>query len=97
MKRALIIISLTLLAVMGSVLASLNANEVVFNYYFSSLSLPLALLLLLVLALGALAGVLFSLALVLNARRERAHLRRRLEVCEQEIKNLRDIPIKGPY
>jgi len=97
MKRAFTILALTLLAIIGSVLANLNAAEVTFNFYFSSFTLPLALLLLLGLMLGALAGVLFSLGMVIHARRDRAHLRRRLEVCEQEIKNLRDIPIKGPY
>lgn len=97
MKRALIIFILTLLAIFGSVLANLNADEVTLNYYFSSLTLPLALLLLLVLSSGAVAGVIFSLGMILHARREASRLRRRLEVCEQEIKNLRDIPIKGPF
>ena len=97
MKRALILLILLLLAVVGSVLAYLNAEVVAFNYYFSTVELPLAVLLFLALTAGALSGVLLSLGVVLNARREKARLRHRLKLCEQEIKNLRDIPIKGPY
>lgn len=97
MKRALILFTLLLLAIVGSVLAYLNADGVNFNYYFSTISLPLAVLLFLALSAGALAGVLLSLGMILHSRREKAQLRRRLQVCEQEIKNLRNIPIKGPY
>jgi len=97
MKRALILFILLLLALAGSVLAHLNAGEVSFNYYFSTISLPLAALLFLVLTAGAVSGVLLSLGMVLHARGEKRKLRRRLLMCEQEIKNLRDIPIKGPY
>jgi len=97
MKRALIFLILLLLAVSGSVIAYLNAVEVTFNYYFSTLSLPLAALLFLVLTAGALVGVLLSFGMVARTKREKNKLRQRLQVCEQEIKNLRDIPIKGPY
>lgn len=97
MKHVLIVITLLLLAVIGSVLAYLNADGVTFNFYFSSIELPLAVLLFLALTAGALAGVLVSLGMVWHYRRERKRLSQRLKVCEQEIKNLRDIPIKGPY
>jgi putative membrane protein len=97
MKRVLIFITLLPLAVIGSVLAYLNADGVSFNYYFSTIELPLAVLLFLTLATGALSGVMLSLGMVMHARREKVQLRRRLKLCEQEIKNLRDIPIKGPY
>lgn len=97
MKRAFIFLILLLLAVAGSVVAYLNAAEVTFNYYFSTFSLPLAALLFLVLTAGALAGVTLSFGMVARSKREKKKLRQRLKVCEQEIKNLRDIPIKGPY
>lgn len=97
MKRVAIIILLLLTAIIGVVLANLNAGEVSFNYYFSSITLPLAVLLFLVLTSGALVGVLLSLALVLRVRNEKARINRRLKMCEQEIKNLREIPIKGSF
>jgi uncharacterized integral membrane protein len=97
MKRALLLFSLLLTALLGSVLAYLNAEAVGFNYYLSTVTLPLAVLLFLAFSTGALAAVLLSLGMVLNARRQKRQLQRRLKLCEQEIKNLRDIPIKGPY
>lgn len=97
MKRVAIIILLLLTAIIGAVLANLNAGEVSFNYYFSSITLPLAVLLFLVLTSGALVGVLLSLGLVLRVRNEKARINRRLKMCEQEIKNLREIPIKGSF
>jgi putative membrane protein len=97
MKRVAIIFLLLLTAIIGVVLANLNAGEVSFNYYFSSITLPLAVLLFLVLSTGALAGVLLSLGMVLTVRNEKVRINRRLKMCEQEIKNLREIPIKGSF
>lgn len=97
MKRLVITLFLFLIALMGAGIASLNAGEVVFDYYFSSVTLPLAVLIFVVLCFGALAGVLLSFGLVLKIRHDRSRLRKRLKLCEQEIKNLRELPIKGPY
>ncbi len=97
MKRVVIGLFLLLIALIGASIAYLNAGEVSFDYYVSTITLPLAVLLFLALCLGALAGVLLTLGFVLAGRHQRAQLRRRLKLCEQEIKNLREIPIKGPY
>lgn len=97
MKRVAIILSLLLLALVGAAIANLNSGEISFNYYFSTIQLPLAVLVFLALCAGAIAGVFLSLGMALKARRELAHTRKRLKMCEQEIKNLREIPIKGPY
>lgn len=97
MKRAIIYLLLVVLAVIGTVIARLNAEAVAFDYYFSEMTTPLVLLLYGAFALGAVMAVLLSLAMIMHARREASRLRKRLEVCEQEIKNLREIPIKGKY
>lgn len=97
MKRALIVIFLLAVAVAGSVLSRLNFAPVSFNYYFGSLDLSLALLLLLVFSCGALVGLLLTIVLLFSARRKQRHLSRKLALCEQEIRNLRDIPIKGRH
>jgi putative membrane protein len=97
MKRVVIILLLLLVAITGVVVANLNAGAISFNYYFSSITLPLAVLLFLVLSIGALLGVLLSLGMVFKARREQARISKRLKMCEQEIKNLREIPIKGSF
>lgn len=97
MKRVVIILFLLLLALVGAVIANLNTGETSFNYYFSTIQLPLAVLVFLAICVGAVAGVLLTLGMVFKARRERVKIRNRLKMCEQEIKNLREIPIKGPY
>ncbi len=97
MKRLVIILFLLLIALIGASIASLNAGEVTFDYYFSSITLPLAVLIFIVICIGALAGVLLSFGFVLTIRHDRSRLRKRLKLCEQEIKNLRELPIKGPY
>lgn len=97
MKRALIFIFLLIIAVIGSVLTRLNIETVNFHYYFGAIEISLALLLMLVLGCGALLGLLMTLGVALSARTERRRLRRSLQLCEQEIRNLRDIPIKGRH
>jgi len=97
MKRILIYLLLLLIAILGAVLAKLNGDSVLFNFYFSSIELPLIVLMYLALALGAFSGIVVALAMIVSARRESARLRKRLAICEQEIKNLREIPIKGQY
>jgi uncharacterized membrane protein YciS (DUF1049 family) len=97
MKRALILLFLILIAVLGSVLTRFNIVPVNFHYYFGSIELSLALLLMLVFACGALLGLLLTLGLVLSTRLEKRRLYRSLQLCEKEIRNLREIPIKGRH
>lgn len=95
MKRVIIPTILLIFAIIGAVLAKLNAGPVAFDYYLSTTEIPLALLLYIVLALGVLLGILVSLLMMLKARHEAKRLKKRLAVCEQELKNLRELPIKG--
>jgi putative membrane protein len=97
MNRALIFIFLLLTSVFGSVLARLNFEPVNLHYYFGSAEIPLALLLVMVLVCGALMGLLMTLSMILSARIGNRRLRRQLQLREQEIRNLRDIPIKGRH
>lgn len=97
MKRALLIIILLLFTLLAAVLAFLNASTVQFNYYLAILELPLALLLLISFALGSLFSLLVCLGMFLTASLERRRLRKQLNLARQEVRNLRDIPIKGPY
>ncbi|MFO7592823.1 MAG: lipopolysaccharide assembly protein LapA domain-containing protein, partial [Pseudomonadota bacterium] len=60
MKRITISILLLVIALLGVILAMLNADSVAIDFYFTSVELPLALLLYLALALGALGGIVLS-------------------------------------
>lgn len=97
MKRALLILFILLLAITSSVLTRLNLDAVSFNYYFGTLQLSLALLLFFALVSGALLGFTFTIALAISTRAERRRLRRTLQLREQEIRNLRNIPIKDRH
>lgn len=95
MKRVLFYLTILVLVAIGVLLARLNADEITFHFYFSSVSAPLALLLYASVVIGAFSGVILTFGWVLHTRREAVRLRKKLHVCEQEIKNLREIPIKG--
>ncbi len=97
MKRAIFSIILFLLVMIGVLFARLNADAVVFDFYFSQVNISLALLLYVALAIGVVLGLTISLHLALRAKREASKLRKRLTLSEQEVKNLREIPIKGQY
>lgn len=97
MKRIFLILILLLLTALAAVLASLNAAPVVFDYYLTTTELPLALVLFAAFAMGSLFGLILSISMVIAGLAERRRLRKQLSLCQQEIRNLRDIPIKGPY
>lgn len=97
MSRALFFIFLILLALLATVLTQLNISQVEFNYYFGSTQLPLSLLLLLAITAGALLGLIMTAGIALSAMGEKRRLKQRLQLREQEIRNLREIPIKGRH
>lgn len=97
MKRIILLITLLLFAALAAVFASLNLELVRIDYYLASAQLPLALLLFITLLLGVLVGVLACTVLLYSNMMERRRLRKQLVLCQQEIRNLRDIPIKDHY
>jgi uncharacterized integral membrane protein len=97
MKRLILTILFFLLVGLAAALAAHNTVIVEFNYYLGSTHTPLALVLLLTFAMGALLGLVLSIGMVVATYSERRRLRKQLALCQQEIRNLRDIPIKGRY
>lgn len=97
MKRLLTIIFLIILIAVGLSFTVLNADEVELNYYFSTTSQPLAVIVLGAAVLGALFGVLATLSMVFAQKGENIRLRKKVDLIEKEIKNLREIPIKDKH
>ena len=88
-------IFLVLVMLFGITFAALNANYVVFNYYFGSKQISLALLLVMIFGIGILFGFLCTLFTLIRLKRDKHHLKARLKVVEKELGNLRSLPLKG--
>lgn len=97
MKRLLLLIVSLLLLAIGVSFAVHNAEPVQLSYYFGTVSGPISLIVVVALFAGAVLGVVTSLVIVLAQRRKVSQLRRKLEVCEQEIRNLRQIPVRDKH
>ena len=72
----------------------LNAEPVSLNYYLGQLEQPLALILVVTFIAGAIIGLLSSVLVVISSRHEVSQLRKKIKETEQEVLNLRSIPIK---
>jgi putative membrane protein len=94
MSRILSAIALLVLIGAGITFTVLNPQQVTLNYLLGSLQLPLALLVVLVLAVGAVLGLLVAGFLILRLKRDNRRLRRASRQAEQEVANLRALPIK---
>jgi len=97
MSKIFYAIAIVLITLLGVIFAILNAEPVQFNYYFGSAQIPLSLAIILAMLLGAILGLLASLAMILKAKRQVSKLKRSAEVTEKEIANLRAIPIKNQH
>ncbi len=94
MSRLVSLVLLLSLVLIGLAFAVVNAKPVELNYFLGTREVPLAMTLVLTLAFGAAIGLLFSLGMVIRLKREALRLRRQAQIAEQEVVNLRNIPIK---
>ena len=67
------------------------------DYYLGVTSVPIAVMIICSLFIGSILGVVISLALVIKTRRNMAKLRRQIKETEQEVNNLRTLPIKDSH
>jgi len=87
-------IILLALILLGVSFAGLNAELVMINYYIGTNKLPLSLLLIMALAAGGLLGLLVSLIIYVRLKSSNLRLRQRLHLAEEEVANLRAMPLK---
>jgi len=90
-------LSALVLCVAALSFAALNAEPVAIDYYLGQLEVPLALLLVTALAIGALLGSLVGFGRVLRVRRDMARLRRESRATEEEVRNLRALPLRDGH
>lgn len=94
MARLIVSILILLLVLVGLAFAVVNAKPVELNYFLGTREVPLAMTLVLTLVFGACVGIFFSLGMMVRLKRETLRLRRQIQLTEQEVVNLRNIPIK---
>ncbi len=82
------------LFVVALTFAALNSDPVAIDYYLGRIEVPLALLLVAALGVGAMLGSLVGLGRVVRVKREMAKLRRETRATEQEVRNLRALPLR---
>jgi len=90
-------ILIILIIILGLTFAVLNAGTVALNYYFGVVHISLSLLLVMALGLGVLLGLLASLAPIFRLKRKNSKLSHRVKEAEEEIENLRSIPINDSH
>lgn len=97
MSRLVSLVLLLSLVLVGLAFAVVNSKPVELNYFLATREVPLAMTLVLTLAFGAMIGLFFSLGMVIRLKRETLRLRRQMQIAEQEVVNLRNIPIKDTH
>ncbi len=95
MKRIFYILVMVVTLLVGITFAFQNKQIVELRYYFGLYwSGPLSLALLVVLTLGVLVGYIASLRMVVQMQRQLVQARKEIRQIEQEVVNLRALPIK---
>lgn len=93
MRSLIKFIVAVLLMVLGAAFAIVNEQPVELDLYFVAANMPLSMILLLAMGVGILLGSLASFLYFVKIRKENADLRRQARLAEQEVKNLRSLPI----
>jgi len=94
--RVIFYVFLLVLLVLALSFSAINSHDVALNYYVGSVTLPLSILLVLSIAFGAFFGILAMIKPLMVLRLEVARLKRAKQISEQEVSNLRSMPIKEP-
>ena len=71
-----------------------NNQLIELNYYVDVISLPMSWLVVLVLFIGSMLGVLASLPIIIKLKRDKIMLERQIKNSENEINNLRVMPVR---
>lgn len=95
--RMIMTILYLLLILIGVSFAVLNATSVVVNFYFSTITIPVSVLMILTLGIGLMTGFMTASFRYWRLKSECRRLKNQLKLTEQEIKNLRTIPVTDNY
>ncbi len=95
MRRLFYLLLFVVIILLGVSFALKNQDTVTINYYFDiSWTVRLAAVLAIAIAIGAVLGVLLTSTWVLRSKRRLSHAKREVRKMEQEVNNLRALPVK---
>ena len=97
MVRFLLFIFFLALTLLFFIFTLENLNLVPLNLVFSQIQVPLGLTMLMCFLFGVLLGLVFSISLVLKNKNKARVLAKKVAVAEQEVANLRQLPIKSSH
>ncbi len=97
MKRILLWLLIIIVVLAGVSFSVLNADSVIVDYYFAKGEVPLSIVIVGALAIGALLGIASTFWAMFRLRREISRLKKQLKVKEQEVNNLRAIPMMDKH
>lgn len=97
MRKLILLLALALAVLIGATFSLLNAGSVAVNLYVGEVALPLSILIFLSIFIGAILGAFACTGFILRHINDNRKLRKRIRLAEEEITQLRKIPIKDPY
>ncbi len=83
--------------IIGVTFAGLNSHAVMVNYYVNESKIHLPILLIITLVFGAILGIIAMIPMLLKNKQTNRKLKHRIKQIEQEVNNLRAIPIKEAH
>jgi len=97
MKRIFYSIVVILTLVIGAVFSARNASMIKMDFIITVVETNLSLAIILAMLLGACLGVLASLVWLISAKRDLQHLKKKTDILQKELNNLRAIPIRDKH
>lgn len=87
----------TIIILLAISFATLNSHSVIVNYYFGKINIYLPLLMLIELVIGAILGMIAMLPTIFKQKSKNRQSKSRIKAIEQELNNLRVMPIKDEH
>ena len=97
MKRLIRIFLFSIVVIIGTVFAVRNAELVQLDFYFFSFDIYISLAIIIAIITGVGLGVLAAVGWIVRTKTELVRLRRNIKNTEQELNNLRTIPIREDH
>ncbi len=86
-----------LTALLAASFASLNPQKIVLNYYVNTKAIYLPIVLLIVLIIGSLLGMIAMLPIIIRNKNYARRLKHQVRQVQEEVKNLRAIPLRDTH